>query len=102
VCIPIVDWHTASEKSYPESEDRADNVPRQGNLNHEGILCNSAGSLASPPAASENSLLNQNIFFYLSLYTNGKKQKKKPTSLLRTVQVRYRRRLFIHIRSPKN
>jgi hypothetical protein len=41
VCIPIVDWSTASEKSYPESEDRADNVPRQGDLNHEGILCNS-------------------------------------------------------------
>ena len=41
MCIPQVDWSAASEKSYPESEDRADNMPRQGDLNHEGILCNS-------------------------------------------------------------
>jgi hypothetical protein len=50
---PFCPVEAQQPKKIP-SEDRADNVPRQGDLNHEGILRNSAGGLPSPPAASEN------------------------------------------------
>jgi hypothetical protein len=71
VCLPQIDWNAASEESSPQCEDRSANVPRQGDLNHEEIF--SAIRLAIYHIFQDrqhlnNSLLNQNIFFYFGRY----------------------------------
>jgi hypothetical protein len=71
VCLPQIDWNAASEESSPQCEDRSANVPRQEDLNHEEIF--SAIRLAIYHIFQDrqhlnNSLLNQNIFFYFGRY----------------------------------